>query len=430
MRILIAEDDAVSRRLLQSHLEKWGHEVVVTKNGAEAWALFEAGDFFFVITDWMMPEVDGVELIRRIRSRPDKGYPFIILLTARSETEDIVVGLEAGGDDFVTKPFDHNELRVRVRAGERIIELKQALAEQNRQLREAQSALIQSEKLASLGQLAAGVAHEVNNPLAYVTNNVTVLQSDMQAAMGLLEAYRRSRDHLPPQIAAATARQEQEMDLAFIQENYLRQFEKSLEGLTRVRDIVLNLRDFARLDEAEVKEAEINAAILSAVEIIRHEMKTKSIRFETDFGALPPVLCHPGKINQVFLNLLVNAVQACAAGGTVQVHTHSEPAGEGRAPGVVIEVRDDGIGIPPENLPRIFDPFFTTKPVGQGTGLGLSVSYGIIRDHGGGIEAESGGIEAESGHGTTFRVRLPLQPPPKASAVEEGEEMEERGARR
>jgi CheY-like chemotaxis protein len=300
VKILIAEDDAVSRRLLQSHLEKWGHEVVVAKNGAEAWSLFEIGDFFFVITDWTMPEMDGVELIRRIRARPDKGYPFVILLTARSATEDVVVGIEAGGDDFVTKPFDHNELRVRVRAGERIIELEHTLAEQNRQLREAQAALIQSEKLASLGQLAAGVAHEVNNPLAYVTNNIAVLHSDMRAAMELLETYRQGRDHLTPEIAAAVARQEVEIDLPYIRENYLRQFEKSLDGLKRVRDIVLNLRDFARLDEAEFKEADINAAITSTVEIIHHEMKKKSIRFETDFGPLLRSCAIPARSTRSF----------------------------------------------------------------------------------------------------------------------------------
>ena len=401
MKVLIAEDDAVSRRLLQNHLEKWGHEVVVARDGGEAWGLFEGGEFFFVVTDWMMPEMDGVELIRRIRGRPDKGYPFVILLTGRSQMEDLVLGMEAGADDFVCKPFDHNELRVRVRAGERIIQLEQTLAEQNRQLREAQAALVQNEKLASLGQLAAGVAHEVNNPLAYVTNNVSVLREDMQAAMGLLETYRGVRASLPPEVAAEAARQEAEIDLPFIQENYVRQFDKSLEGLKRVRDIVLNLRDFARLDEAEVKEADLNAAIESTVEIIRHEMKKKSLRFETDFGDLPPVLCHPGKINQVFLNLLINAVHACDEGGEIRVWTRAEPGGEG----VVIAVRDDGKGIAPEHLPRIFDPFFTTKPVGQGSGLGLSVSYGILRDHGGRLEAES-----EVGKGTTFRVRLPLKP--------------------
>jgi two-component system NtrC family sensor kinase len=187
MKILIAEDDPVSRRLLQSYLERWGHEVVTAQDGAAAWALFQSGDFPIVISDWMMPELDGLELIRRVRSFPRPGYVYAILLTARAQKEDIVQGMEAGADDFLTKPFDRDELRVRLRAGERIIHLEQSLAEQNRALREAQAALVQSEKLASLGQLAAGMAHEINNPIAYVSNNLAVLQRDMLSAMQLLE---------------------------------------------------------------------------------------------------------------------------------------------------------------------------------------------------------------------------------------------------
>ena len=398
MKVLIADDEAISRRLLQGYLERWGHEVVAAQNGAEAWELFAAGDFPVVISDWVMPELDGVELIRRIRASQRPGYVYTILLTSKAQKEDLVEGMEAGADDFVTKPFDRDELRVRLRAGERIIQLEQNLAEQNRALREAQAALIQSEKLASLGQLAAGMAHEINNPIAYVTNNVAVLRRDVLAAMDVLNTYRAGRESLArvePQLAADAARMEGEIDLAYIQENLARQFEKSLEGLQRVRDIVKNLRDFARLDEAEFKEVDLNAAIASTVEIIRYEMKKKEIQLETRFQELPPVLCHPGKINQVFLNLLINAVQACESGGVIKVRTRPEPQGAVPGESVVIEIEDNGCGISPEHLPRLFDPFFTTKPVGQGTGLGLSVSYGIIRDHGGTIE-----VESEAGRGS------------------------------
>ncbi|HTN03864.1 response regulator [Planctellipticum variicoloris] len=144
MKVLIADDDLVSRRLLQGYLQKWGYEVTIAMNGAEAWRLFEQNEFQIVISDWMMPELDGTELIRRIRASAKPGYVYTILLTARSQKNDLVEGMEAGADDFVSKPFDGDELHVRVRAGERIVKLEQALADQNRALREAQAAMKQA----------------------------------------------------------------------------------------------------------------------------------------------------------------------------------------------------------------------------------------------------------------------------------------------
>jgi two-component system, NtrC family, sensor kinase len=392
MKVLIAEDDVLSRRLLQSHLEKWGHEVTAAADGGEAWRLFQAGHYPLVISDWMMPEMDGPELIRRIRGHERPGYVYIILLTSRAQKEDVVLGMEAGADDFVTKPFDREELRVRLRAGERIVQLEQTLAEQNKTVHEAQAALVQNEKLAGLGRLAAGMAHEINNPIAYVSNNLSVLRRDMLAAVGVLDAYRRG-------YTAEAAQREEAMDYAFFAENFTRLCDKSLEGIQRVRDIVGNLRDFARLDEAEFKEADLNASLASALEILRHEIKQKDIHLQTHFEPLPAILCHPGKLNQVFLNLLINAIDACAPGGAVEARTRVE-----QEKSIVVEIVDNGSGIKPEYRSRLFEPFFTTKPIGQGTGLGLSVSFGIVRDHGGTIE-----VESEVGRGSTFRVHLPLQ---------------------
>jgi signal transduction histidine kinase len=394
LKVLIAEDDPVSRRLLQIHLEKWGHQVTTAADGAEAWRLFQAGSYPLVISDWVMPEMDGPELVRRIRACQRPGYVYVILLTSKATKADVVEGMEAGANDFVAKPFDREELRVRVRAGERIVGLEHTLAEQNQALREAQAALVQNEKLASLGRLAAGVAHEINNPLAYVTNNLAVLRRDMLDALAVLDAYRRGQ-------AAEAARLEEETDLAYFRDNLARTCDKSLEGLQRVRDIVNNLRDFARLDEAEFQEADLNAALASAAEVLGHEIKKKSIRLEFKPEPLPPVLCQAGKLNQVFLNLLLNGVQACQPGGTVTARTRQETG-----TGVVVEVEDNGSGIWPEHLPRLFEPFFTTRPVGEGRGLGLAVSFGIVREHGGTIE-----VESAVGRGSTFRVRLPLRPP-------------------
>jgi two-component system, NtrC family, sensor kinase len=412
VKVLIAEDEPVSRHLLLNYLRQWGHQVVAAPDGAAAWRLFQESEFPLVLSDWVMPEMDGLELIRHIRARPTGAYVYIILLTAKAQKQDVIEGLEVGANDFVTKPFDRGELRVRVRAGERIIELEQALAAQNRALREAQAALVQTEKLASLGQLAAGIAHEINNPIAYVANNLAVLRRDVPAALQVFDKYREGREllrNMAPQLVAEVERMEEDIDLAYIRDSLPRLFERSLDGLKRVRDIVKNLRDFARLDEADFKEADLNAALQSTLEIVGHEIKKNTIQIRTDFVPLPPVLCHPGKINQVFLNILMNAIQASVSGGVVEARTRVDEALP--TPGVAIEFQDNGCGIEPEHLPHIFDPFFTTKPIGQGTGLGLSVSYGIIRDHGGAIE-----VESEVGRGALFRIRLPLRPPRAATS--------------
>jgi two-component system, NtrC family, sensor kinase len=397
MHVLIADDDSVSRRLLQSYLQKWGFEVTAAKDGAEAWGLFCGGSFPMIITDWMMPELDGPGLLRLIRSAQRPGYVYAMLVTAKSEKEDLVEGMEAGADDFLTKPFDRDELRVRLRAGERIIRLEQ-------NVREARVALIQTEKLASLGRLAAGVAHEINNPLSFVVNNLSLLRRDVLDAMRVLDKYREGGDSLAraePGLAAEAARLEEEIDLPYLRGNLPRLFESSADGLRRVRAIVQNLRDFARLDEAEFKEVDVNAALRSTLEALGHESYKKAIRVEAAFQELPPVTCHAGKINQTFLNILLNAIQASEREGQIDVRTR--PDGEAA---VLVEIEDHGSGIRPEDLPHIFEPFFTTKPVGAGTGLGLSVSYGVVRDQGGTIE-----VESVVGHGSLFRIRLPHHPP-------------------
>jgi two-component system, NtrC family, sensor kinase len=403
MKVLVAEDSAMMQRLLLRSLEKWSYEVSLASDGAEAWELFQQDQHPLVLTDWMMPQVDGLELTRRIRASGQPGYVYIILLTAKSEKEDLVRAMDAGADDFLSKPFDQEELRVRVREGERIILLERALAEQNRQLREAQSALVQSEKMASLGQLAAGMAHEINNPIAYVANNLAVLRRDVMATMEVLKKYRDAREALAgaePRLAAEAAALEESHDLEWIQENLPRLFQSSLDGLGRVREIVKNLRDFARLDEAELDEVDLSAALQSTAKILHHEIHEKQLSLEMELAPGAKLVCRPQKINQVLYNLLLNAVQASSPSGRVWLRTQARPDD------VTIEVQDEGCGIEPAHLPRIFEPFFTTRPIGRGAGLGLAISYGIVKNHGGAIE-----VESKPGEGSLFRVVLPLRPP-------------------
>ncbi len=393
MRILIAEDDPVSRRLLEHHLEKWGYEVTSACDGEEAWRSFEVGGFPLVITDWMMPGLDGPGLLQRIRESRQPGYVFAILLTAKSQKEDLLKGMEAGADDFLTKPFDRDELRVRLRAGERIIRLEQ-------ELRAAQVAWVEAEKLAGLGRLAAGLAHEINNPIAFVSNNISVLKRDVTGVLEVVAKYGSLRDRLAqeePELAEEVRVMEEKVDLDYFRGNVERLFASTIEGLKRISAIVQNLKDFARLDEAECKEVDLNAALVSTLEALRHEFESKGVRVETDLQPIPLLACQAGKINQVFLNILLNSAQASERDSVVEVRTRPDASG-----GVVVEVEDHGCGIREENLPRLFDPFFTTKPVGSGRGLGLSVSYGTVKNHGGVIE-----VETELGRGSVFRIVLP-----------------------
>ena len=268
-----------------------------------------------------------------------------------------------------------------------------------------QARVVQMEKLASLGLLSAGVAHEINNPLAYVANNLVVLERGIRGLIALEAVYEAAQAILEsarPDLAAQVAQLAEEIDLPYLKAHIEQIVGSTRQGVKRVADIVQNLRGFARLDQAAVERANLHDAITSSLEMIRGRMGRHHIVVEQQFGDLPLVLCAPAQVNQVFLNLLVNALQAIEAtskgGGRIQIRT--------RAVGdeVIAEVADDGCGIPADLLPRVFDPFFTTKPVGEGTGLGLSISHGIVADHGGRIE-----VESTPGQGSRFRVILPVR---------------------
>lgn len=403
MKVLLAEDSVMMRRLLLRTLQTWGYDVTEAENGAIAWRQFQRQPFQLVLTDWVMPEMDGVELVRHIRAAGIASYVYIILLTAKSEKEDLLIGMEAGADDFLVKPVDPAELRVRMRAGERIIHLEQELAGQNRKLRETQAALVQSEKLAGLGQMAAGVAHEINNPIAVVANNLAVLKRDVSASFQVLDLYRTQHQVLQaesPETASQIAKVVDTCDYAWIREESPRLFENSVTCLKRVGDIVKNLRQFARLDEAQLDELDISQAASAATKILEHEAETAQVRIELEYEPVPRIICEPAKIQQVVHHLVLNAIQASEPGQIVRVGIR--PSQEG----VVIEVTDHGCGIANSDLAHVFEPFFTTRRVGSGRGLGLAVSYGIIRDHDGSIE-----VSSEMGVGSTFRVQLPIHPP-------------------
>ncbi|WP_406699337.1 PAS domain-containing protein [Singulisphaera sp. Ch08] len=268
-------------------------------------------------------------------------------------------------------------------------------------LKRAESQLVHAEKLSALGQLVAGVAHEINNPLAFVTSDVSVLKREVGHLRDLLTLCLEASDTLAvhrPELLAKIRERADRVDLPFMLENLDGLLNRSNEGLRRIRQIVKDLRDFARLDERDFKNVNLNDGIASTVNIIRGRARTKGVDLLTDLAPLPSVACYPGELNQVLLNLLSNAIDATNPGGRVTIKTHAVDEG------VEIHVTDTGKGIDPAIRHKIFDPFFTTKPVGEGTGLGLSISYGIVRAHGGTID-----VESELGQGATFIIRLPLE---------------------
>lgn len=278
-------------------------------------------------------------------------------------------------------------------------------------LKSAQSQLVQSEKLAGLGQMVAGVAHEINNPLSFVSNNVAVLQRDIKALTQLLGMYSQADALLAEKDAALLGQIKdlsERMDLAYTQKNMSELLDRSREGLRRIQQIVKDLRDFARLDESDLHEIDLNSGIKSTVNIILGKAKKKRVQVDMQLDPLPMVCCYPAKVNQVVMNLVSNAIDAAPEGGKVTINTASKEEQ------IHIVVSDNGPGVPQHIRGRIFDPFFTTKPIGEGTGLGLSISYGIVRDHGGTIE-----VGDAPGGGAMFDVTLPKKCPPKTSAKAE-----------
>lgn len=257
-------------------------------------------------------------------------------------------------------------------------------------LENSQHQLIQSEKMAAVGQLAAGVAHEINNPIGFVKSNLGSLRSYTKTLIELIDACRAGKATEADFVAA---------DYEYIKTDLDSLLGESNDGLERVRKIVADLKDFSHVDKAEWQEFDLNAGIESTLNVVWHELKYKA-DVVREYGSLPPVPCIGSQINQVVMNLLVNAVQAIEEHGTITIRTgHDETK-------VWIRIEDTGQGMPPEVAKRIFEPFYTTKPVGQGTGLGLSLSYDIVTRHGGSIE-----VHSVPGQGSTFSIFLPLHAP-------------------
>ncbi len=568
MEILIVEDDFISRNLLKRMLMEMGHQVVETENGRQAWELLLKRPIYLVIADWMMPEMDGLELCRNIRRVAFDGYIYIVVLTSKDRRKDLMEVFQAGADDYIPKPFDPEELKARVSTGLRVVDLEarhkkmqnillesrnklrtvidalheeiialdrdytivsvnkafaqrlgvkaeemigqrcfdddgetcvahsslldlrplvdavfekgsvqhllytyrdeqgaisykqieglpitqqdqagvaqalivskditddrrktseiitlnekvqdiaaevvaknESLDSALKRLETTQAQMVQSEKMAIVGQLAAGVAHEINNPTGFVSLNLKTLGGYLDNLRALLAMHGEllrllqlsptaKGNEIEVKIKAIEAF-EKEIDADFLLKDSQDLIRDCRDGTERIKKIVLDLKDFAHPGEEALQSTDINKGLESTLNVAHNELKFKAT-VQTELGAIPFVQGYPQQLNQVFMNILVNAAQAIESRGEIRIKT--QKAGKGF---VEVIISDTGCGIPEENISRIFDPFFTTKELGKGTGLGLNIANNIIKKHNGVID-----VKSQVGQGTTFTIRLPAE---------------------
>jgi len=407
--ILIIDDHLSSIEILGAALAS-DYAINFATSGAEGIDIATQCQPDLILLDVIMPGMDGFETCRRLRATSVLRDIPVIFISALESVADKLKAFQAGGNDYVTKPFQAEEVHARVgtqvalyRARrdlhDREERLRQNLAElesAHGRLQEMSRQLLQSEKLASIGQLAAGVAHEINNPIGFVNSNLGTLRKYVDQLLGLLDEYALLEPTIAPEQQEHINAAKQRADLDFMREDLTLLIAQSMEGAARVRRIVQDLRDFSRPAESEWQTVDLHIGLESTLNVANNEIKYKA-KVVREYGDLPLIECLPFQLNQVFLNLLVNAAQAIVEHGVITVRTYSE------GDWVSIAVTDTGCGMSAEVRDHIFEPFFTTKPVGKGTGLGLSVAYGIVEKHGGHIDVVSG-----PGQGSTFIVRLPV----------------------
>ncbi len=412
-KLLLVDDSPAYLELLAAELEKEGYRIKTASTGAQALERLAVEDFDGIVLDLMLPDMSGMDICRcALESRGTLDDSVVILaLTASKAKERMTSVLAAGADDVVEKSRDVAVIKARLRAllrrklisaeNRRIseefrgkeLEILRARAEKeaaearaalvgqlqkaNRELKEAQEQLVQSAKMASLGQLVAGVAHEINNPLAFVMNHRSTVDRALETLAEPIES------HLSEAGLGTWRKARQRLG-------------EMNEGLERIKDLVLKLRTFSRLDEGELKYVRIDESIESVLTLLHYRLKDR-IAVKRNYGGVKVIPCYPGPLNQVLMNIVSNAIDAIDGKGEIAITT-------GKSDSMFfISVADTGKGMPEAVRERIFEPFYTTKPVGAGTGLGLSISYGIVKRHGGMLE-----VRSEEGRGTEMIVRIPL----------------------
>jgi signal transduction histidine kinase len=412
--VLIVDDNPTNLSVLSQALKSAGFAVRVAEDGEIAIELVQHKPPALILLDVEMPGIDGFETCQKLKADPLTQSIPIIFMTALADTENKVKGLSLGAVDYIPKPFEQAEVIARVRMHLQLKQLtdnlEQRVTERTAALKQAQVQLVQQEKLSMLGQLVAGVAHEMNNPISCIISNIRPAQEYVADLTQILQLCQQHYSQLPPTIQDAIA----QADLEFLLDDLPKLLNSMQISTERIKDISVSLRNFARADTSVKVKFDVHDGLDTTLLILRHRLKglgqRPEIKVVRQYASLPKVECYPGQLNQVFMNILANAVDALEdvwqQGKRVNNSLAINICTEMSSPkDVTIRISDNGIGMTDEVRQRIFDCLFTTKALGKGTGLGLAIAYQIIVEkHGGEIK-----VNSTLNQGTEFMIVLPLK---------------------
>ncbi|MBH8575380.1 hybrid sensor histidine kinase/response regulator [Nostocaceae cyanobacterium CENA369] len=410
--ILLVDDNPTNLQVLSSFLDESSFEVWAVRSGEKALQKLNSDRLpDLILLDVMMPGMDGFETCQHLKNDPRSEDIPVIFMTALSETAEKVKGFRLGAVDYITKPFQHEEVLVRLEHHLKLKNLTKTLIAKNVELQKTQTQLIQAEKIATLGQLAAGIAHEVNNPINFIAGNLNFLEQYVWEIVDLLKLYQNYLPDPPDEIQTAIKKS----NLNYLLNDISKIIQSMQIGTDRVTEIVSSLNKFSRHREVGKKLTNLHEGLENTLLILGHRLKANAhrpaIQLIKQYGNLPLVECYPGEINQVFMNLICNAIDAIEE--TQKNHNFQEIA---QNPGVIriktevigeqviLRIADNGAGINETEQTKIFDAFYTTKPIGKGTGLGLSIAYQIVvNNHYGKLYYHS-----TLGEGLEFVIELPI----------------------